>query len=232
MADLPSAPVTLRRSTRSREASVEEHSKKSGSEDTLELRGESGAGERHAGVLKPFRVRSRTVEEQAKLSPPVTSASTGPGLIQRIFGKKVDKADRKEKDREKDKESRDSKPSSKTEDDSEAAGESRVGMEGLLQENVFMEETEKDEEGYFVPHFRLPGATLGEDEDKAVSGEVRLWCGTWNLGAKEPFASNGEDGSFEELSKFVDPTADIFVLGVQEAASDRIFTVRVVAAVV
>lgn len=51
---------------------------------------------------------------------------------------------------------------------------------------------------------------------------VKLWVGSWNVGAKEPF--EGADASkLPELDEFVGKGFDVYVLGVQEGVSDAVY---------
>lgn len=71
-----------------------------------------------------------------------------------------------------------------------------------------------------------PDAASRPPPPRTVS-DVRIWTGTWNLGAQDPFAKLDVDKNLDVvervLAPFVPRDYDIYVLGVQEAVSDRIF---------
>lgn len=60
-----------------------------------------------------------------------------------------------------------------------------------------------------------------------IVGSSRIWVGTWNLGAEDPF--EGVDVSRDHasvariLSPFIPKNADIYVLGVQEGINDSVY---------
>lgn len=58
-------------------------------------------------------------------------------------------------------------------------------------------------------------------------GEMRLWVGSWNMGAKDPFLemniSRETDAISRMLAPFIPKGYDVYVLGVQEGISDKVF---------
>ena len=75
-----------------------------------------------------------------------------------------------------------------------------------------------------IPHFGgdMPGAS-----ESRSYGQMRIWTGTWNLAALDPFAGLDMDddwGKIEEmLSQYVAKDYDLYVLGVQEGLNDRVY---------
>ena len=71
-----------------------------------------------------------------------------------------------------------------------------------------------------------PEAAAGPPPPRTVS-DVRIWTGTWNLGTADPFARLDVDKNPDVVERVLGPLVprdyDIYVLGVQEAVSDRIF---------
>lgn len=67
----------------------------------------------------------------------------------------------------------------------------------------------------------------GPAPPKVSFGEVRIWTGTWNMGAVDPFLDlnleRNMDAVARQLGPFVPLGYDIYVLGVQEGISDKVF---------
>jgi hypothetical protein len=79
---------------------------------------------------------------------------------------------------------------------------------------------------------KSPGAAAIEAQygpgPKKSFGEVRIWTGTWNMGARDPFLEMeslvGANAVIDSmLSVFIPKGYDLYVLGVQEGISDRVF---------
>jgi hypothetical protein len=56
---------------------------------------------------------------------------------------------------------------------------------------------------------------------------MKLWVGSWNMGARDPFAELGDlsrstDAVSRMLAPFVPPGLDVYVFGVQEGISDKV----------
>ena len=59
-------------------------------------------------------------------------------------------------------------------------------------------------------------------------GEMKLWVGSWNMGARDPFMELGDltanaDAAARMLSPFVPLGLDVYVFGVQEGISDKMY---------
>lgn len=59
-------------------------------------------------------------------------------------------------------------------------------------------------------------------------GEMKLWAGTWNMGAVDPFQALGDmsvkgDEVSRLLSPFVPKGLDVYVLAVQEGVCDKMY---------
>lgn len=59
-------------------------------------------------------------------------------------------------------------------------------------------------------------------------GEMKLWVGSWNMGARDPFMEMGDlaanaDAAARLLSPFVPLGLDVYVFGVQEGISDKMY---------
>lgn len=71
-----------------------------------------------------------------------------------------------------------------------------------------------------------PDAARGPPPPRTVS-DVRIWTGSWNVGAKDPFAGMDVDKNLDVvervLSPFVPRDYDIYVLGVQEGVNDSLY---------
>eukprot|EP01035_Chromulina_nebulosa_P020100 gene20100-26097_t len=52
---------------------------------------------------------------------------------------------------------------------------------------------------------------------------IKIWIGTWNLGANDPFVGVDRDRAHRQLSPYISPGYDIYVLGIQEGISDSIY---------
>ena len=67
----------------------------------------------------------------------------------------------------------------------------------------------------------------GEGAVKRSYGEMKIWVGTWNMGAVDPFMDETVSSNPEEmerlLSPFIPQGYDLYVLGVQEGVSDRVY---------
>lgn len=74
--------------------------------------------------------------------------------------------------------------------------------------------------------YRLPNTSKSLAAPKRpASGDIRLWVGTWNMGAADPFVDkNGiidEQSSAAMLHNFVPHGYDVYVLGLQEGVSEN-----------
>jgi hypothetical protein len=62
---------------------------------------------------------------------------------------------------------------------------------------------------------------------KRLSSDIRIWTGTWNMGAADPFMDCGgiidEQTSASMLQQFVPHGYDVYVLGVQEGVSENVY---------
>jgi hypothetical protein len=69
--------------------------------------------------------------------------------------------------------------------------------------------------------------TFVPPEPKKAYGEVRIWTGTWNMGAVDPFLDRNIDRDYDFVSRMLGPFVphgyDLYVLGVQEGISDKVF---------
>jgi hypothetical protein len=69
-------------------------------------------------------------------------------------------------------------------------------------------------------------AVFGPPPARTVS-DVRIWTGTWNLGANDPFEKMDVDKNLDvverELAPFVPRDYDVYVLAVQEAVNDNLY---------
>lgn len=67
----------------------------------------------------------------------------------------------------------------------------------------------------------FPVTPNDDSSSTSSSGGLRLFCGSWNMGAKCPF----EDSSYtaDELSDFLVPDCHVYVIAVQEGVSDRVY---------
>ena len=59
-------------------------------------------------------------------------------------------------------------------------------------------------------------------------GEMKLWVGSWNMGARDPFMELGDlaanaDAAARMLAPFVPLGLDVYVFGVQEGISDKMY---------
>jgi hypothetical protein len=72
----------------------------------------------------------------------------------------------------------------------------------------------------------MPLAPLLEDVGAGDPDTVRLWVGTWNMGAGDPLSSPDDTRLPLMLRKFVFPENrryDIYLMGVQEGVTDHLF---------
>ena len=58
-------------------------------------------------------------------------------------------------------------------------------------------------------------------------GDMRIWVGSWNMGAKDPFLDINVQREQEAVSRLLTPFIprgyDLYVLGIQEGISDKVF---------
>lgn len=76
------------------------------------------------------------------------------------------------------------------------------------------------------------GGGAGADDDTAevasdALGEltgprVKIWTGSWNVGAKEPFEGPNQ-GKEKDMLEWAPPGYDLYVVGVQEGVSDAVY---------
>jgi len=65
---------------------------------------------------------------------------------------------------------------------------------------------------------------LKEADNHAADKPLRLWVGTWNVGASEPFEANAPIGTrILRQSLVVDDPCDVYFLGLQEGISESVF---------
>ena len=74
----------------------------------------------------------------------------------------------------------------------------------------------------------LPDAIEGPRPPKRMFGEMKLWTGTWNMGAVDPFQALGDLAAKQDevarlLAPFVPKGLDVYVLAVQEGVCDKIY---------
>ena len=74
----------------------------------------------------------------------------------------------------------------------------------------------------------LPDVVDGPTPPKRMFGEMKLWCGSWNMGAVDPFQALGDlsvkaDEVARILAPFVPKGLDVYVFAVQEGVSDKIY---------
>lgn len=67
----------------------------------------------------------------------------------------------------------------------------------------------------------LPAWASNHRDDKAEM--IKIWTGTWNLGASDPFAGMERQRAHRLINPFVTPGYDVYCLGVQECIGDSIF---------
>ena len=70
-------------------------------------------------------------------------------------------------------------------------------------------------------------AASGPALPRVAFGEVRIWTGTWNMGALDPFLDLSLERNMDVVARmlgaFVPLGYDLYVLGVQEGISDKVF---------
>lgn len=81
---------------------------------------------------------------------------------------------------------------------------------------------------------RITEQDLDLDESESVDSSVaggpvewdgptaKIWCGSWNVGAKEPF-SGTQTGRSGDITKWAPSGYDVYVVGIQEGVSDRVY---------
>jgi len=108
-------------------------------------------------------------------------------------------------------------------------------MERLLSEHEFFSEpgsVHTELERLFKEHKELTsckGIRVLSQQEISRAGDqdaaLRIWVGTWNMGAVEPFDPSGGNGPGLLKQSFISDkeAAQIYVMGVQEGASDNVF---------
>eukprot|EP00981_Chlorochromonas_danica_P001922 scaffold398_cov177-Ochromonas_danica.AAC.21 len=70
---------------------------------------------------------------------------------------------------------------------------------------------------------RLPQWATTEDSLEDLQKLVKVWVGSWNLQGHEPFAAMERDRAKRLLKTFIPAGYDIYIIGLQECASDNVF---------
>jgi len=98
----------------------------------------------------------------------------------------------------------------------------------LMNEMLSATETERDmllrSRGVMPKQSPMWASQLaGGVEEGEMPGLVRIWVGSWNMGATDPFDEVDRGRAPKILRSFVPQGYDIYLFGVQEATSDSTF---------